>query len=147
MKFIEALQAEHLVFHNMFDRLEKLTPKLKTLAELRAVATLLDSVMEDHGMAEEELLMGPLEHCLNQLGQTDNLHAEHEAIDARFKAVHSTRTVTRARKELLHAIQLSRQHFDREERLIFPLAAKQLSQKTQAALWRKWDERRRAVVG
>jgi hemerythrin-like domain-containing protein len=147
MKFIEALQAEHMVFHNIFDRLEKMTPRLKTLAELRVLASLLDSVMEDHGMVEEELLMGPLEHCLSQLGQTENMRAEHEAIDASLKLVQTVRNVARAKKELLHVVQLSRQHFDREERLIFPLAAKQLSAKTQAILSRKWEERRKQAAG
>jgi hypothetical protein len=38
MKITEALFAEHLVFHNMFDHIEAATPKLKTLAEVKSLA-------------------------------------------------------------------------------------------------------------
>ena len=45
MKITEILTAEHAVFHNMFDHLEKVTPRLKTLAEVKTAAALMDSVM------------------------------------------------------------------------------------------------------
>ena len=34
MKITEALLAEHLVFHNLFDHIEAAAPGLKTLAEV-----------------------------------------------------------------------------------------------------------------
>ena len=41
MKITEALLAEHAVFHNLFDYVERVTPKLKTLAEVKSLASLL----------------------------------------------------------------------------------------------------------
>ena len=34
MKITDALFAEHMVFHNMFDHIETTVPKLKTLASV-----------------------------------------------------------------------------------------------------------------
>jgi hypothetical protein len=45
MKITEALLAEHLVFHSMFDHVEAIAPRLKTLAEFKAVATILESML------------------------------------------------------------------------------------------------------
>ena len=41
---------------------------------------------------------------------------------------------------------LSREHFDKEERLVFPLAEKHLSDKTLAELGLKWQQEHKAIV-
>mgnify|MGYP003349324693 CR=1 FL=1 len=63
MKITEALLAEHVVFHNLFDYVERATPKLRTLAEVRVLADLLDAMLESHGQIEDKLVMEPLDHC------------------------------------------------------------------------------------
>jgi hemerythrin-like domain-containing protein len=146
MRITDALLAEHMVFHSLFDRLEAQTPGLRTLGEVRALVDLIAAVMEAHGRVEDDLLMAPLDHCLSQIGQTDKIHDEHEAIDASLRSARNARRLDRAKRDLLRAVQLARQHFDREERLIFPLAEKQLSARTQAALGKRWEERRKASV-
>ena len=62
MKITEALFAEHLVFHNMFDHIEATVPKLKTLAEVKSLAALMESLLKSHSDTEDELFIGPLEH-------------------------------------------------------------------------------------
>ena len=147
MKITEALLAEHMVFHNLFDRVELMTPQFETLAEARACASLVAAMLHDHSVVEDELLMHPLEHCLSQLGQTENFHHEHEAIERSLAAARSTRRLAAAQKELLKAVHFARQHFDKEERIIFPLADKQLSARTQSALRQRWEARRKAAAG
>ena len=68
VKITEALQAEHLVFHSMFDQIEARTPALQTLAEVKTVAALLESMLKAHSDVEDELFLGPLEHCFEQIG-------------------------------------------------------------------------------
>ena len=46
MKITEALFAEHLVFHNMFDHIEATAPKLKTLAEVKSLAALMEQLLK-----------------------------------------------------------------------------------------------------
>jgi hypothetical protein len=81
MKITEALLAEHQVFHNLFDHVEARVPRLKTLAEIRALAALIESVLEAHSRTEDELFIEPLEHCFEQIGQCQTFHEEHEQID------------------------------------------------------------------
>lgn len=147
MKITEALLAEHVVFHNLFDYVERATPKLRTLAEIRALASMLDAMLEAHGQIEDKLVMEPLDHCLDQLGQSQAIHAEHEHIDTMLAQVRTCRNVKQARKLLVIAVVVSRQHFDREERVIFPLAEKWLKSKTLQTLGTEWVAKRRQVLG
>ena len=147
MKITEALLAEHVVFHNLFDYVERATPKLRTLAEIRALAGLLDAMLEAHGEIEDKLVMEPLDHCLDQFGQNEAIHAEHEHIDTMLEQVRSCRDLKQARKLLIIAVVVSRQHFDREERVIFPLAEKWLKTKTLQTLGTEWIAKRKQVLG
>lgn len=147
MKITEALLAEHVVFHNLFDYVERVTPRLRTLAELRALAGLLDAMLEAHGQMEDKLVMEPLEHCLDHLGQNEAIHAEHEHIEAVLAQVRSCRDLKKAKKLMVSAVLISRQHFDREERVIFPLAEKWLKSKTLQTLGTEWVAKRKQVLG
>lgn len=147
MKITDALLAEHVVFHNLFDYVERVTPKLRTLAEVRALASLIGAMQEAHGKIEDELVMEPLAHCLDHLGQNESIHAEHEHIEAMLAQVCSCRDLRKAKKLLHGAVIVSRQHFDREERVIFPLAEKWLRAKTLQTLGTEWVMRRKQVLG
>jgi hemerythrin-like domain-containing protein len=142
MKITEALFAEHLVFHHIFDHIEKSAPALKTVAEVKAVAGLLESVLKAHSDTEDELFLGPLEHCFEQLGQRDGFLREHQEMDESLQMVQKARAVGHARKLLLAAIAHSRQHFHKEERIVFPLAEQVLNPRTLTALSKTWKEQR-----
>jgi len=142
MKITEALFAEHLVFHNMFDHIEVAAPKLKTLAEVKALAALMESLLKSHSDTEDEMFIGPLEHCFEQIGQRDAFLEEHQEIDISLKNVQVTRDFKKARQLLLSAVAYSRRHFDKEERIVFPLAERVLKNKTLTALGQTWIEQR-----
>jgi hemerythrin-like domain-containing protein len=147
MKITEALLAEHVVFHNLFDYVQRATPKLKTLGEVRALAGMLDAMLAAHGQIEDKLVMEPLEQHLDQLGQNEAIHAEHEHIEAVLAQVLSCRNLKQAKRLLTIAVVVSRQHFDREERVIFPLAEKWLKSKTLQTLGTEWIAKRKQVLG
>jgi hemerythrin-like domain-containing protein len=146
MKITEALLAEHVVFHNLFDHIEGALPHLRALAEVRALAQLLQAVLESHSKVEDELIIEPLEHCFAQLGQQETFHEEHEEIDASLKEAVQARNLKTARQLLQAAVVASRHHFDKEERIIFPMAEKVLKGKTLTALGQAWMEQRKAIV-
>lgn len=147
MKITEALLAEHVVFHNLFDYVERTTPKLRTVGEIRTLAGLLDAMLEAHGQIEDKLVMDPLHHCLDQLGQNESIYAEHEHIETALAQVRSCRNLQQAKNLLISAVISSRQHFDREERIIFPLAEKWLKSKTLQTLGTEWVAMRKQVMG
>jgi hemerythrin-like domain-containing protein len=146
MKITQALLAEHVVFHNLFDHIEKAAPRLRTLAEVRALSQLLGRLLDVHSKVEDILLVEPLEPSLHQLGQHENFHSEHHEIDKNLVAVQNAKQVVLARQCLLRAVAVARRHFDKEERIVFPLAEKILNPKTLIALGKRWEAERRDLM-
>lgn len=146
MKITEALIAEHGVFHGLFDHVERSVPRLKTLAEIKAVAGVLDAALAPHSRIEDELFVEPLGHCLEQLGQNQSFHDEHEDIEKTLKALRSSRDLRAARKLLLQAVADCRRHFDKEERIVFPMAERVLKTKTLNELGDQWLRRRESTT-
>jgi hemerythrin-like domain-containing protein len=138
MKITDVLRAEHAVFHNLFDHIEAVVPKLKTLAEVKTLGMLVDKVHAPHAHLEDDLFMEPLESYFDQMGQKETFHKEHELIDATLARLQEARTLKDAKKILLNAIAFSRKHFDKEERLVFPLAERALKAKTLEELGTHW---------
>jgi len=143
MKITHALLAEHVVFHGLFDHIERVIPRLKSLGEVKAVAGLLETVLKHHGEVEDELLIEPMQPVFHQLGQEESYHEEHEEIDESLRLVQKARSTTQAKRLLLKAVIESRKHFDKEERIVFPLAEKHLSARSQELLGKKWERARR----
>jgi hypothetical protein len=144
MRITDALLAEHVVFHNIFDHIERVLPKLKTLAEVKGWAGLMEGLLLAHGKAEEDLIFAPLNHYLEQLGQSDSFEREHREIDSSLLQVKTARRLPEARQLLLRAVTASRTHFDREERIVFPLAEKVMKDETLRALGKTWMKQRDA---
>lgn len=146
MKITEALSAEHQVFHSLFDSLEAMAPNLKTVSEIKAVSSLVESMLKMHADTEDDLFLGPLEHCFEQIGQRDSFITEHQEMDANLRQVQEANRLAEARELLLAAVAHSRRHFDREERIVFPMAERVLKTETLMELGRVWMERRTRVA-
>ena len=146
MKITEILMAEHAVFHNLFDHIEAVAPRLKTLAEVKALAAVVDKVMAPHTKTEDDLFIEPLEHCFEQIGQNETFHEEHEQIEETLAKVHRAKTTKDAKKILLGAIADCRKHFDKEERIVFPLAERVLKAKTLSELGAAWLKKREPAL-
>jgi hemerythrin-like domain-containing protein len=143
MKITDILRAEHSVFHNLFDHVEAMVPRYKNLAEVKSVAVLIDKVMAPHSHTEDELFIDPLEHCFDQIGQKETFHDEHEQIEQMLVKVSRTRTLKEAKRLLLAVMAASRKHFEKEERIVFPMAERILKAKTLAELGNEWLRRRK----
>jgi hemerythrin-like domain-containing protein len=146
MKITDILRAEHSVFHNLFDHIETTTPRLKSLAEVKAVAVLIDKVMSPHSKTEDDLFIEPLEHCFDQIGHKETFHHEHELIEATLVKVTKARTLKDSKRLLLSVIAASRKHFEKEERIVFPMAERILKVKTLTDLGSEWMKRREATL-
>jgi hemerythrin-like domain-containing protein len=146
MKITEALLAEHMVFHSMFDHIETALPQLKTLAEVKALASLMETMLKGHSDTEDELFIGPLDHCFEQIGQRDAFLTEHQEMDGNLQKVQAATRLDSAKAQLLRAVVHSRKHFDREERIVFPMAESALKKETLESLGRVWLEQRVRVL-
>jgi hemerythrin-like domain-containing protein len=146
MKITEALFAEHLVFHNLFDHIEARAPLMTTLAEIKAVAALTEAALKAHSDTEDALFLGPLEHCFEQIGQRDGFIEEHREMDGTLRQVQKATRLRQARQLLLQAVAQSRRHFDQEERIVFPMAERLLKSGTLRELCRSWREQRTRIA-
>ena len=112
----------------------------------RSLARLVESLLNAHSQIEEQLLVEPLDHCLEQIGHRETFHQEHKEIDEALARAQTARTLKQARACLLAAVVSSRRHFDKEERIVFPLAEKLLKSRTLTQLWDTWVEQRDPTV-
>jgi hemerythrin-like domain-containing protein len=144
MKITDVLRAEHAVFHDLFDHIEATVPRLKTLGEVKALAAVVDRVHAPHSKTEDDLFIEPLEPYFDQMGQRETFHAEHEHIEAALAKVQKARTLKDAKKILQNAITASRKHFNKEERIVFPMAERILKTKTLGELGEQWLNRRKS---
>ena|SRR5581483_6233962 len=143
MKITEALLAEHLVFHHLLDHIEKSVPQIQSLGEIKSLSALLASMLRAHSRAEMDLLFGPLGHCLEQIGQREVFEDEHDEIDDSLVRVQETKRLPQARALLTAAVLASRKHFDKEERIVFPMAEEMLKLETLRELGDAWMHQRK----
>ncbi len=113
---------------------------------MKSLATVVQTLLAPHTKTEDDLFMEPLAHCFDQIGQQDTFHDEHERIDAELAKVHKAHTLKSAREILLGAVTAGRKHFDKEERIVFPLAERILKAKTLRELGETWLRRREVAV-
>jgi len=146
MKITDVLRAEHAVFHNLFDHIEAVLPRTRTLAEVKTLAMLADKVMAPHSKTEDDLFIEPLEHCFDQIGQNETFHEEHRQIEEMLADVHQVKTLKKAKQILLAAMTASRKHFKKEERIVFPMAERILKAKTMSELGEQWLRRREMAL-
>jgi hemerythrin-like domain-containing protein len=146
MKITEILMAEHVVFHNLFDHIETVVPHIKTLAEVKALAAVVEKLHGSHSKTEDDLFIEPLEHCFEQIGQNETFHAEHRQIEQSLTGVHAAKTLKDAKRILLGAIAASREHFDKEERIVFPLAEQVMNENTLTELGEQWMKKREVAL-
>ena len=78
------LAAEHKMFCGLFDSIEKRLPKIKTVAEARHLARLVEGLLRRHARAEEDLWLQAHAAGSGDLQRDRRLHQEHHEIDVRL---------------------------------------------------------------
>lgn len=142
VSIIDSLALEHTVFSQLFNQIESLLPRLTTPEEAQLLGRLVEGILAGHGEREENLAYAALDQFLANQNELDCLYQDHEEIDGRLERLRSADTLPEARKLLKEALQASRQHFKREELLIFPKLKTAFDDETLSELseaWQKWD--------
>jgi hemerythrin-like domain-containing protein len=141
MNITEALIAEHNIFMTVFDQIERVLPSLSTQAEVRTMANIVEGLLEGHAKTETDVAYLALDHVLAQQGELKRMHQDHREIDDRLREVQTAKTCAEARDLLKAALLASRDHFQLEERLVFPLMERVLRRETLAELGQGWLKR------
>ena len=146
MRITEALVAEHTIFLNVFDQIERVLPSLATPAEVQTMASIVEGLLQGHAKTETDLAYLALDHVMHHNGELKRMHQEHHEIDDRLRKVHAAGTCAQARRLLKSAITASREHFRAEERSVFPLLERTLQEETLKELGKNWMQRQTSAA-
>lgn len=146
MNLIDALLGEHGVFYALFTRLEESLSSTETMAEVRSATAVLTAGLLSHAKIENEVLFPALETHIGPEGPLAVMRREHEELDGTLQEVAGMERRDEAVTKVLHALQVARDHFAKEEQVLFPLARRTLGNALLADLGERWTQMRRVVV-
>ena len=146
MRITAALLGEHGVLYGLFAALEETLPQVEDQAEAQRWAGLLGKVLTSHAQLENEILFPAVERQLGPIGPLTVMRMEHEEIEETLGQALQVETPKEVRRLVQHVLQVAREHFAKEEHVLFPLADRALDEGTLEDLAYDWAERRRVAV-
>jgi len=146
MKLTDALRGEHGVFYAQFDYLEQAVPAAEELASLKALTAMLASALATHAQLEEELLFQALDPTVGEQGPLAVMRAEHEQVEGGLSQIPGLTDLAEAQERLLRVVEVAREHFAKEEQILFMLADQSLDNETLNDLGAKWATRREVMI-
>lgn len=141
MKITEAFLQEHHQFYDQLDRLERAAKTDGSLAAIQSQVAPLVATLMPHARLEDELLFAELEPQLGPVGPLSVMRMEHDEIDETLASLQATEDPATAKHLVLHVVDVARQHFLKEEQVLFPMAEQVLSADTLERLGNVWAER------
>ncbi len=130
----QTLYLEHGVFRAVFDHVEGALPMAHSAREVKLLATVVERLLSGHAETENSLAYSALDHVLEEKGRLNRLHQDHREIDEHFRLVHRANGLSEARRLLKKALAATREHFRREEDIVFPFLERVLRAETQQSL-------------
>lgn len=147
MRITDAFRGEHGVFYAQFDLIERIVPTAESAAEVRALAEMLAAAVVPHAKLEDELLFDPLEEVAGpDADPMEIMRFEHEEIESSLVRATTSRDLIKARELLLQAVERAREHFGKEELVVFPLADREIDREKLEQLGEQWASRRAVAV-
>jgi hemerythrin-like domain-containing protein len=142
MKITDALYGEHGMFYPIFDYFESVMQSGPELSDFKAMTSVLGKMVVTHAGIEEEILFPALDKHLGEAGPLSVMRREHTEIDAYLDSALSADTSEEAVGHVRNMIGLMREHFAKEERVLFVITQKVLDEKEQEDIAEKWSELR-----
>ncbi len=148
MKITDALYGEHGLFYAQLDYLESVLADDETpaLPVLKALARGLERMVVTHATIEDEGLFAALDAHIGGMGPLEVMRSEHQEIDRLVTAAVGTNDNEECAGLLGKLSALMREHFMKEERILFVLAQQEIEEAELNALGDKWAETRAVAV-
>lgn len=131
---------EHAVFCKVFEQIERVLSDTRSTPEVQLLASVVEGLLASHSETETDLAYAALDHVLADHGTLKQLHQDHHEIDDRFKRIQQATDPAAALRLLKKALAATREHFRREEKIVFPLLEKTLQPDTLQVLGGQWEE-------
>lgn len=147
MKITDAFLGEHGVFYAQFSHLERVVPKAETLRQVQDQGALLAAALDSHARLEDELLFISLEpHLGAQGGPLMVMRTEHDEIERGLSRLPGLEGLAEAQNLLIHVVGVAREHFAKEEQILYPMAEKALGAETLSRLGAQWAGQRKVIT-
>ena len=148
MFITDALLGEHAVFYLLLGHIEQVLPALDSLSALQHRFAAFAFALEAHAGLEDELLFTALEpHLGAPAGPLAVMRFEHNQIIDLFGKIESAADLNSARVFTRQLFPIVRGHFQKEEQVLFQMAARFLSEDELSALGGQWAKRRTPLIG
>ncbi|MHA1597383.1 MAG: hemerythrin domain-containing protein [Alphaproteobacteria bacterium] len=146
MKLTDALLGEHAVLYELFDFVRDTITKSDDLTVLRSAVTVLERLLVSHAQAEEALLFPALEPHLGEMGPLAMMRAEHREIDDLLEAAAQADDAEAVKSIVSRLLNVVREHFHKEEQVLFAMTLKFLDEETLTTLGDEWAARRNVII-
>lgn len=143
MKITDALRQEHEVLLPQLDALEKAAGAGASLADLQQKVRHLADGLLSHARIEDEVLFVVLiENLGGEGGPVGVMKAEHEEIENGLSAFSNIKDLDEAKEELARLAHITRDHFTKEEIMMFPMAEQNVDDNALNEMGAQLTERR-----
>lgn len=146
MKLTDALLGEHGVLVDMLGELDGLTSRAESAHEVAVAVEVPAAALLQHAKVEDELLFPALEAVAGKQGITTAMRAEHVEIDALVARVRSASSLEECLRALDELLEKTREHFEKEEQILFPMIEREIGDTRLEALAEKWAALRRVTI-
>ena len=146
MLVTDAYLGEHAVFYRLFGHMEDSVESWNRV-ELRVFARALFRTLVTHGESEDEFLLRALEPMLGtQPGPLHSMRHDHDEIERLLREAMAVADVKTARLRLREAVARARDHFAKEEKILFPAAIQKLGSEALKDLASHWAQEEKITL-
>ncbi len=146
VKLTDALLGEHGVIYALFDQIEAVTATATSVAQIQEAMVVLSAVVLSHANLEEELLFPALETHMGTTGPLAVMRTEHDEIEHALRQIEEVGDLDDGADCVARALSIVRNHFQKEEEVLFSIARQTLDEETQIRLGKAWAEARRVTI-
>lgn len=144
MRLTDALKGEHGAMNPLLAFVEERSSGC-TLPELRVMAACLESILISHADLEDAVLRPPIEeHLPLPPPNPDGTPGpnDHQVIRRLLTGALEATDLQEARQFLLRTIEVTHQHFEKEETKIFAISEREVPGQAQEEQGAEWARRR-----
>ncbi len=146
VKLTDALLGEHGVFYALFDQIEAAASAADSVTRVQEITMVVGAVIRSHANLEEDLLFPALEPFMGADGPLAVMRAEHNEIEQALQRIVDMPDPDDATDSVSQALDLVRDHFRKEEEVLFGMARQMLDDETQIRLGEAWAKARRVTI-
>ncbi len=146
MKITDAFLGEHGVLYAQFDLLEQALNAGENLDQIKSKTAMLAAGLVSHAHLEDELLFNALDKTPAGTGPVPIMRREHDVIDHALAGVQQMDDAVQVHKLVKSTIELARQHFAKEEKILFPMANQMLEEESLTQYGILWGKRRSVTL-